>query len=67
MARERMEKTFERLAHDLMGGKEIDPVYVARQRGFFAGMKFLLDSPEISQNRLDAALARLDTAEGDEE
>lgn len=67
VAKERMEKTFERIARDLMSGKELDPVQIARQRGFFAGMKFLLDSPELSQKKLDAALTRLDTAEGDED
>jgi hypothetical protein len=57
----------ERLAADLMRGAEkFDPVKLERQRGFIAGMRFVLNSPDLSERRLKHALRQIDTAEGDE-
>lgn len=61
------ERTFRRLAADLVRGKDISPTTVAKHRGFFAGMQFLLNSPEISYTALQREVEKLDTAEGDED
>lgn len=54
VAKDRMEKRFNVLARDLMAGRE--PPDIMYQRGFFAGMKFLLDQPDLSAKKLAAAL-----------
>lgn len=50
-----MEKEFARLARDLMAGREIPDLQY--RRGVFAGMKFLLDQPDLHAKKLAAALA----------
>lgn len=45
VVKEKMDKEFRRLASELMQGDYPDPDDVQYRRGFFAGMKFLLDRP----------------------
>ena len=52
----RMEQEFRRTAAELMSGKEIDPATLGYRRGFFAGMKWLLDNPTLAATKLTAAI-----------
>jgi hypothetical protein len=55
-AKEKMEAEFGRLAKALMRGDEVADVEY--RRGFFAGIKFLLDCPTLEARKLDRALAK---------
>ena len=57
-AKDRMDKEFIRLAKQLMAGDDVPRENVEYRRGFFAGMKFLLDTPTLEAKRLDRALAK---------
>ena len=57
-AKDRMDKEFVRLAKQLMVGDEVTRENVEYRRGFFAGMKFLLDNPTLEAKRLDRVLAK---------
>jgi hypothetical protein len=56
IAQTRMEAEFRRTASEMLSGKEIPGETIAYRRGFFAGMKFLLDNPTIAAARLDEAI-----------
>jgi hypothetical protein len=58
-----MEGEFGHLAKALMRGDDVTREDVQFRRGFFAGIKFLLDSPTLEAKKLDRALAK----EGDSE
>jgi hypothetical protein len=62
-AKERMDTEFVRLAKALMQGEVPDEGNVQYRRGFFSGIKFILDSPTLEAKKLDRALAK----EGDSE
>ena len=53
----KMEREFTRLARELMKGTVPDDLDY--RRGFFAGMKFLLDRPIWESNDLENALRRV--------
>ena len=57
-AKERMDVEFDRLAKALMRDGEVSREEVQYRRGFFAGMKFLLDNPTLEARKLDRALAK---------
>lgn len=54
----RMEWEFNTLAKKQMHGKNVPYHEIAYTRGFFAGMKFLLDRPEASAKELNAQLEK---------
>lgn len=54
VAKDKMNKHFNLLAKELMAGRDIPDLQY--RRGFFAGMKFLLDQPDLAQKKLAAAL-----------
>lgn len=56
LVRARMVKEFRQMTRDLMGGRTPDPVEAAYKRGFYAGLKFLLDQPPRSRRDLEKAL-----------
>lgn len=55
VAKERMDKRFTFLAKQLMSGKRVTHGEQQFWRGYFAGMKFLLDQPDLHQKKLDKA------------
>jgi hypothetical protein len=57
-AKERLDAEFDRLAKALMRGDDVTREDVQFRRGFFAGIKFLLDSPTLEAKKLDRALAK---------
>ena len=57
-AKVQMERQFQRMAQELMQGKTPSPESVEYARGFFAGMKFLLDTPTIERRRMERVLAK---------
>lgn len=58
LAKERMEKHFDLLAREFaMRGKQPDFAELQWHRGFFSGMKFLLDNPTLEARKLEKALA----------
>lgn len=56
LAAEKREQTFDRVAKDLIRGEPIVDTDVAFTRGFFKGMKFLLDNPTLEDAKLRRAL-----------
>ena len=57
-ARERMDKTFLILAKQLMAGTPVPEQDIAYNRGFFAGMKHLLDKPKLAEADIARELAK---------
>lgn len=58
LAKQRMESHFDRVAKAFMReGVEPDYARLQWQRGFFAGMKFLLDNPTVEAAKLDRLIA----------
>lgn len=52
-----MDSSFRRLAKQMMSSKDTVPATeVQFHRGFFAGMKFLLDQPTLEGRKLERAL-----------
>lgn len=56
----KMRKEFDRMARNLMAGDLPSVAQHQYLRGFFAGMKFLLDSPALEERKLAKALDRED-------
>ena len=67
LCREKMESEFRLLSHALMRGTPPSEVEIAYKRGFFAGMKFLLDSPDLNESKLERALRKRENTEGAED
>lgn len=61
VAEELMERHFRGVARDFMT-RNVQPDYARLQwqRGVFAGIKFLLDSPHIQEKKLERLLAQLE-------
>lgn len=57
-AKEKMDDQFVKLAKAMMRGVDLPATQVEYQRGFFAGMKFLLDCPTLEAKVLDRALRK---------
>lgn len=57
VAKERMDDVFAKTARELMQGAEITREVIEYRRGFFAGIKFLLDQPTLEAKALEKALA----------
>lgn len=55
-AEERMEREFRLMAHALMRPEGVSEEKRHHARGFFAGMKFLLDNPTLEAKKLEKAL-----------
>jgi hypothetical protein len=55
---DRMEKEFRRTAAQMMAGTEIPQWEIEYRRGFFAGMKFLLDQPDLDAQKMAEAIRR---------
>ena len=53
-----MEAEFVRLSKELMRGATPSESGVEYRRGFFAGIKFLLDCPTLEARKLDRALRK---------
>lgn len=53
-----MEKQFRMFAVDLMQGKDITSEQREYARGFFAGMKYLLDKPKFTQAEIARELEK---------
>ena len=66
IVKERMEREFLLLSHALMRGEPWSQEELAYKRGFFAGMKFLLDSPDLNESKLERALRQQENAERSE-
>lgn len=49
---------FRLFAHDLMAGKPPSNETVEYARGFFAGMKYLLDKPKLADAEIARELAK---------
>jgi hypothetical protein len=56
VCRDKMEREFTRLAKELMRPHSQPPTDLDYRRGFFAGMKFLLDKPVWESQDIDRAL-----------
>lgn len=57
LAKERMETHFNNLARQLMAkDATVEATDLQYRRGFFAGMKFLLDQPDLEVKRLERAI-----------
>ena len=59
LAQERMRKEFLHLATEQMTGLDVPYHTIQYRRGFFAGMKFLLDVPQLEANKLRIELAKM--------
>ena len=57
-----MDKEFGRLARDLMTEAGVTEARRHHRRGFFAGIKFLLDTPTFEAGALERALKESDTS-----
>lgn len=62
VVKQEMERRFQIMARELMRGAMPD---VEWTRGFFAGMKFLLDNPEIESRKLDKEFEQRKVSEVD--
>jgi len=58
VAKERMERQFRLTAGALMSGTKVDVEEIEYQRGFFAGMKHLLDKPQLEAAEIARELAK---------
>lgn len=57
-AKKRMRQRFDHHAVTLMAGGKVEDAMIAYDRGFFAGMKFLLDRPKLAQSEIEKELAK---------
>ena len=57
VSKERMDEVFLLTARELMRGEVVPKEVIEYRRGFFAGMKFLLDNPTVEAQKLERSLA----------
>ena len=63
IAERKMDREFTRMAKNLMRGDLPSVAQHQYLRGFFAGMKFLLDTPSLEERKLAKALEREEVTE----